>query len=50
MCQGMITNSSRIAGDFTPVIYTEDCLFEDPTIKFRGTSDVSLFDEELRNL
>ena len=32
----MVINFSRIAGDFTPGIYTEDCLFEDPTIKFRG--------------
>lgn len=32
-----VTNFSRIAGDFTPGIYTEDCVFEDPTIKFRGT-------------
>jgi len=49
----MITSSSSIAGDFTPGIYTEDCLFEDPTIKFRGmsvVSDVSLKKKELRNL
>uniref|UniRef100_I1Q8Y5 Uncharacterized protein n=1 Tax=Oryza glaberrima TaxID=4538 RepID=I1Q8Y5_ORYGL len=25
-----------LTGNFTPDIYTEDCLFEDPTIKFRG--------------
>ncbi|CAL5089256.1 unnamed protein product [Urochloa decumbens] len=31
----------RVAGDFTPGIYTEDCLFEDPTIKFRGRSRYS---------
>jgi len=37
----MITSSSSIAGDFTPGIYTEDCLFEDPTIKFRGLSRYS---------
>ena len=50
----MITSSSSIAGDFTPGIYTEDCLFEDPTIKFRGMSDVSFFlkkeKKELRGL
>ncbi|KAG2640763.1 hypothetical protein PVAP13_2KG118000 [Panicum virgatum] len=30
-----------LTGDFTPGIYTEDCLFEDPTIKFRGLSRYS---------
>ncbi|CAN6203361.1 unnamed protein product [Urochloa humidicola] len=30
-----------LTGDFTPGIYTEDCLFEDPTIKFRGRSRYS---------
>jgi hypothetical protein len=30
------------AGDFTTAIYTEDCLFEDPTIKFRGTCNEHL--------
>ncbi|KAJ1288224.1 hypothetical protein BS78_02G073800 [Paspalum vaginatum] len=30
-----------LTGDFTPSIYTEDCLFEDPTIKFRGLSRYS---------
>jgi hypothetical protein len=33
---------SRIAGDFTPGIYTEDCSFEDPTIKFCGSYNYSL--------
>ncbi|KAF8731930.1 hypothetical protein HU200_015878 [Digitaria exilis] len=37
----MMAYSSSIAGDFTPGIYTEDCLFEDPTIKFRGRSRYS---------
>lgn len=26
------------SGKFTADIYVEDCLFEDPTIKFRGKS------------
>ncbi|KAG8382104.1 hypothetical protein BUALT_Bualt05G0041700 [Buddleja alternifolia] len=26
-----------VTGDFTSAIYAEDCTFEDPTIKFRGT-------------
>lgn len=26
----------EFTGNFTPEIYAEDCLFEDPTIKFRG--------------
>ncbi|CAN6197234.1 unnamed protein product [Urochloa humidicola] len=30
-----------LTGDFTPGIYVEDCLFEDPTIKFRGRSRYS---------
>lgn len=30
-----------LTGDFTPGIYTEDCVFEDPTIKFRGLSRYS---------
>uniref|UniRef100_A0A0D3GNH8 Uncharacterized protein n=2 Tax=Oryza TaxID=4527 RepID=A0A0D3GNH8_9ORYZ len=30
-----------LTGNFTPDIYTEDCLFEDPTIKFRGRSRYS---------
>ncbi|CAL5076530.1 unnamed protein product [Urochloa decumbens] len=30
-----------LTGDFTPGIYTEDCLFEDPTIKFCGRSRYS---------
>jgi len=30
-----------LTGDFTPGIYTADCLFEDPTIKFRGLSRYS---------
>ncbi|CAN6171342.1 unnamed protein product [Urochloa humidicola] len=30
-----------LTGDFTPGIYTEDCLFEDPTIQFRGRSKYS---------
>ncbi|XP_042517097.1 uncharacterized protein LOC122091297 [Macadamia integrifolia] len=25
-----------VTGNFTPTIYAEDCIFEDPTIKFRG--------------
>lgn len=30
-----------LTGNFTPDIYAEDCLFEDPTIKFRGRSRYS---------
>uniref|UniRef100_A0A0E0LIB5 Uncharacterized protein n=1 Tax=Oryza punctata TaxID=4537 RepID=A0A0E0LIB5_ORYPU len=30
-----------LTGNFNPDIYTEDCLFEDPTIKFRGRSRYS---------
>ncbi|KAG5541215.1 hypothetical protein RHGRI_021157 [Rhododendron griersonianum] len=30
-------NSYFVTGIFTSAIYLEDCLFEDPTIKFRGT-------------
>uniref|UniRef100_A0ACD5U7W8 Uncharacterized protein n=1 Tax=Avena sativa TaxID=4498 RepID=A0ACD5U7W8_AVESA len=30
-----------LTGNFTLGIYTEDCLFEDPTIKFRGRSRYS---------
>ncbi|XP_062186919.1 uncharacterized protein LOC133890533 isoform X2 [Phragmites australis] len=30
-----------LTGDFTPSIYAENCLFEDPTIKFRGRSRYS---------
>ena len=29
-------NTVSISGNFTLGIYAEDCLFEDPTIKFRG--------------
>lgn len=29
--------TASISGNFTLGIYAEDCLFEDPTIKFRGT-------------
>ncbi|XP_043698138.1 uncharacterized protein LOC122648899 [Telopea speciosissima] len=25
-----------VTGNFTPTIYADDCIFEDPTIKFRG--------------
>ncbi|WOL15217.1 hypothetical protein Cni_G23998 [Canna indica] len=30
-----------LTGDFTSDIYAEDCLFEDPTIKFRGRDQYS---------
>lgn len=29
-------NAYFLTGKFTPGLYAEDCLFEDPTIKFRG--------------
>ncbi|XAR63620.1 hypothetical protein NMG60_11023627 [Bertholletia excelsa] len=30
-------NSYFVTGMFTSAVYSEDCLFEDPTIRFRGT-------------
>ncbi|KAJ4969080.1 hypothetical protein NE237_015781 [Protea cynaroides] len=29
-------NAYFVSGNFTPTIYAEDCIFEDPTIRFRG--------------
>jgi len=30
------------AGIFSPSIYADDCLFEDPTIKFRGNPKLDI--------
>ncbi|XP_054803607.1 uncharacterized protein LOC129306861 isoform X2 [Prosopis cineraria] len=34
--QSDYVNAYFVTGDFTPSIYAEDCIFEDPTISFRG--------------
>uniref|UniRef100_A0A7N0T525 Uncharacterized protein n=1 Tax=Kalanchoe fedtschenkoi TaxID=63787 RepID=A0A7N0T525_KALFE len=40
-------NSYFVTGNFTSSIYAEDCIFEDPTIKFSGTE---LYERNLRLL
>ncbi|KAK4849793.1 hypothetical protein QYF36_000851 [Acer negundo] len=40
-------NAYFVTGTFTSAIYVEDCLFEDPTISFRGTE---LYSQNLRLL
>ena len=41
MCSNIIFSSE--IGVFTSAIYAEDCIFEDPTIKFQGKKNNGVF-------
>ncbi|XP_073259956.1 uncharacterized protein [Populus alba] len=42
-----VTDNYLKAGVFTSAIYDEDCIFEDPTIKFQDTEEETIFNQIL---